>query len=229
MSGSERLITDRAGVSERRLDAKALDSAAEAAELGTDRAAEAAERRLAEAARAQEREFGAKLRTDVSAMVLEARAELVSLRDELARIGGDIRAAAGVAEDRVAQTARIAEATVSTRAQSAAAEAIRDLTSTAKDLSLRIERQAEHARGSRSPRRDSDPPPGRRSAPARVRRTHQTGARRPARGSRRERGIERRLTAPPSRPARHLLHASPSCSETFRAPVSVRPSSDNLA
>ena len=75
-------------------------------------------------------------------MVLEARAELVSLRDELARIGGDIRAAAGVAEDRVAQTARIAEATVSTRAQSAAAEAIRDLTSTAKDLSLRIERQA---------------------------------------------------------------------------------------
>ena len=34
------------------------------------------------------------------------------------------------------------EATVSTRAQSAAAEAIRDLTSTAKDLSQRIERQA---------------------------------------------------------------------------------------
>ena len=47
-----------------------------------------------------------------------------------------------MAEDRVAQTARVAEATVSTRAQSAAAEAIRDLTSTAKDLSLRIERQA---------------------------------------------------------------------------------------
>ena len=46
------------------------------------------------------------------------------------------------AEDRIAQTARIAEATVSTRAQSAAAEAIRDLTSTANDLSQRIERQA---------------------------------------------------------------------------------------
>ena len=53
-------------------------------------------------------------------MVLEARAELVALRDELARIGGDIRTAASAAEDRISQTARIAEATVSTRAQSAA-------------------------------------------------------------------------------------------------------------
>ena len=75
-------------------------------------------------------------------MMIEARADLVALRDELERIGGDIRSVAGRAEDQVAQTARIAEATVSTRAQSAAAEAIRDLTSTANDISRRIEQQA---------------------------------------------------------------------------------------
>lgn len=103
--------------------------------------AEESRRRLAEEFRSQERAAGARLRAELGTIMLEARAELVALRQELARLGGDIRNAAGRAEDRVAQTSRIAEATVSTRAQSAAAEAIRDLTSTANDLSRRLEQQ----------------------------------------------------------------------------------------
>lgn len=103
--------------------------------------AEESRRRLAEEFRSQERAAGARLRAELGTIMLEARAELVALRQELARLGADIRNAAGRAEDRVAQTSRIAEATVSTRAQSAAAEAIRDLTSTAKDLSRRLEQQ----------------------------------------------------------------------------------------
>jgi hypothetical protein len=94
------------------------------------------------AVRSQERELATRMRTDLGAMMIEARAELTALRDELGQSGGDVRIAASAAEERIAQIAELAETTLSTKAQSAAAQAIRDLTATARDLSLRIEAQA---------------------------------------------------------------------------------------
>jgi hypothetical protein len=82
------------------------------------------------------------MRTDLGAMMIEARAEILAMREELTQSGGDVRIAASAAEDRVSQIAEIAETTLTTKAQSAAAQAIRDLTATARDLSLRIEAQA---------------------------------------------------------------------------------------
>jgi hypothetical protein len=66
----------------------------------------------------------------------------MGLRDEITRIGAEVRNAAGAAEDRIAQSTRIAEATVRTRAETATAEALRDLTFRAADLSRRVERQS---------------------------------------------------------------------------------------
>jgi hypothetical protein len=94
------------------------------------------------AVRSQEREISTRMRTDLGAMMIEARAEILSMREELTQSGGDVRIAASAAEERVAQIAEIAEMTLTTKAQSAAAQAIRDLTATARDLSLRIETQA---------------------------------------------------------------------------------------
>jgi len=151
--GAARTATEQATVGERRIsDATmaargALEDAAEEIRLRAERTGEATERGLRELARSHERESGARLRADLGSMVLEARGELIALRDDLIRIGGDLRNASGVAEERIAQTARIAEATVSTRAQSAAAEAIRDLTAAANDLSQRIARQASTLEG----------------------------------------------------------------------------------
>jgi chromosome segregation ATPase len=75
-------------------------------------------------------------------MMIEARAELVSLRNELDRVGGDIRTLAGQAEDRVSQTGRIAESMVLARAQAATAEAVRELTATATEISRLIAQEA---------------------------------------------------------------------------------------
>ena len=46
----------------------------------------------------------------MEAVIARARTDLESLREELDRIAADVRGAAGVAEERVAQAARIAEA-----------------------------------------------------------------------------------------------------------------------
>ena len=135
------------------------------------------------AVRSQERELATRMRTDLGAMMIEARAELVALRDELNQSGGDVRIAASAAEERVAQIAELAETTLSTKAQSAAAQAIRDLTATARDLSLRIEAQAGVGRRRRAARRGSRGSARRRSATARVRRAHTHGTAPSARGS----------------------------------------------
>lgn len=85
------------------------------------------------------------LRAEIDAILGEARSELDGLHRELARLGGEIRTAATRAEHGIIETARVAEATVSARAQSAAAEAIRDLTSTAAGLAERLEQRSRSA------------------------------------------------------------------------------------
>ena len=75
-------------------------------------------------------------------MVIEARRELGALRAELGHITADIRTAADSAEQRVAESARIAEATVATRAEGAAAGAVRAINVTASDAARRLEQQA---------------------------------------------------------------------------------------
>ncbi len=144
IAGSEGAIAEQSQFSAAISDARGeLDAVFEQARQRAERSADDSQRRRAEALRSREREVGARRRIEVGTIMIDVRAELVSLRNELAQIGGRIcRVASGAAEDRVAQTERIAEATVSTRAQIAAAEAIRDLASTANDLSRRIEQQA---------------------------------------------------------------------------------------
>ena len=99
-------------------------------------------RRLGDAARAEERASGARVRAELGALMIEARAELITLQNELERVGGDIRTAASQAEDRVSQTGRIAESMVLTRAQAATAEAVRELTATATEISRLIAQEA---------------------------------------------------------------------------------------
>jgi hypothetical protein len=71
--------------------------------------------------------------------------EIAALEQELDGIDDAVRASAAAAVERVAETARIAEATVSTEAHNAAAVAIRDVTETASQLTRRIEQQANTA------------------------------------------------------------------------------------
>jgi hypothetical protein len=130
-------VEERARVLEAQISAAVSNAREQLAAIATDTKLEA-ER----AVRSQEREISTRMRTDLGAMMIEARAEILAMREELTQSGGDVRIAASAAEDRVSQIAEIAETTLTTKAQSAAAQAIRDLTATARDLSLRIEAQA---------------------------------------------------------------------------------------
>jgi len=97
--------------------------------------------------------FRGELRSEVSSAerriaeradgVLEqAKSQVITLRAELGRIGGDVHAAGVAAEERVSQTGQLAEATVNIKAKSATAEAILEITETAGDLSRRLEQRA---------------------------------------------------------------------------------------
>jgi hypothetical protein len=68
-----------------------------------------------------------------------------AVRGELDRIGGHIRTLAGEASERVSQSGRIAESMVLTRAQAAAAEAVRELSATATEISRLIAQEASTA------------------------------------------------------------------------------------
>ena len=86
-----------------------------------------------------------RLQADIATLLGEARSELFALRDEVGKLGADIQVAAQVAEERVVQTAKLARETVETRAASAGAGAVRDITATATQVAKLLEHQRNSA------------------------------------------------------------------------------------